>query len=98
MPEAADDILVGGLLEKGRLALELLLRLHVRERHDLDRVLHLPSLGCCAEDKALATLAERRLERPVVGLVLLEGGGDLFLGIREIGMLSKVEDMMYHRT
>ena len=79
MLEAADDVLVGGLLEEGRLALQLLLVLHIRERHDLDRVMHRPSLRRGAEDEALAALAEGLFERPVVRLVLLQGRGDFLL-------------------
>ena len=79
MLEAADDVLVGGLLEEGRLALQLLLVLHIRERHDLDRVLDGASVRRGAEDEPLPALAERLVERPVVRLVLLQGGSDFLL-------------------
>ena len=58
VPQAADDVLVGGLLEECRLALELLLRLGIREGHDLDRVVSCPTLGSDAEHEPLSSLPQ----------------------------------------
>ena len=79
MPEAADDVLVGGLLEEGRLPLQLPHVLHIRVRHDLYRVMHRPSFRSGPEHEALAALSERLAKRPVVRLVPLQGGADLLL-------------------
>ena len=88
MPDAADHMLVGGLLEEGRLPLQLLLHLRIRERHDLDRVMLLPSWRRGAEDEPLAALPQRFSERPVIRLVLLQRRGDFLLADLRLQVLE----------